>query len=103
MTVRHHSATEGDGAAAATENESKKSLMRFCSGRAHLPYQIRYMLIGEDESTGPMWYRRLTKLEEPSNLFEAERVGGGSFGLCTVADPDRNFEEEEEAAATISV
>lgn len=42
--------------------------------------------MGEEESTGPMWYLRLTKSEEPSYFFEVESVfgGGGSFGFVTV-------------------
>lgn len=57
------------------------------------------MLIGEEERTGPMWYRRLTKSEEPSNFLEEERGGGGSLGLWTEADPGPNLEEEEEGVA----
>ena len=39
--------------------------------------------MGEEERTGPMWYLRLTKLDEPSNFLEVERDfrDGGSFGL----------------------
>lgn len=41
--------------------------------------------MGEDESTGPMWYLRFTKSEEPSYFFEVESVfGGGSFGFVSV-------------------
>lgn len=39
------------------------------------------MLMGEEERTGPIWYRRLTKSEEPSNFLEEEREFGGSLGL----------------------
>lgn len=34
------------------------------------------MLIGEEERTGPMWYLRSTKLEEPSNFLLVEREFG---------------------------
>lgn len=41
--------------------------------------------MGEEESTGPMWYLRFTKSEEPSYFFEVESVfGGGSFGFVSV-------------------
>lgn len=37
--------------------------------------------MGEEERTGPMWYRSWTKSEEPSNFLDEERLLGGSFGL----------------------
>lgn len=41
--------------------------------------------MGEEERTGPMWYLRFTKSEEPSYFFEVESVfGGGSFGFVSV-------------------
>ncbi|WCJ40016.1 hypothetical protein M5689_020954 [Euphorbia peplus] len=42
------------------------------------------MLIGVEERTGPMWYRRLTSSDEPSNFLEEERVLGGSLGFIRV-------------------
>lgn len=34
-----------------------------------------------EERTGPMWYRRFTRFDEPSNFLEVERGLGGSLGL----------------------
>ena len=59
-------------------------------------------MIGLEDSTGPIWYRRWTRLDDPSNFFEDDSVLGGSFGLIKDSVCVFSVCEEEEAMVVVT-
>jgi hypothetical protein len=85
----HQSETEGKGAPGA-EREAKKSRSTACTTGSHRPYQMRYRLVGDADSTGPMWYLHVHQ------LVLVHQVVGAVHRHAPHDGSGRGGEEEEE-------